>query len=729
MADRHSFVSATLAELNRRKVLRTVGAYAVAVFVLLQLMDAAVEPLRLPDWLPTLVVIIIILGFPLVFLLAWHLEVRADGIHRTTRAGLLSRSQSAVLFSFMLLAMGGLAYVFYQYYSGVFEAPSQAQALTEREFTAPENSIAVLPFADLSPDDTQGHFGDGVTEEILNLLTQVDGLNVAARTSSFAFRDSQEDIREIGKLLNVSTVLEGSVRTSGDRIRLTAQLINVEDGYHIWSKVYDRELTDIFEIQDEVASSIAMSLVDSFEGLTSKPGSRTDSLAASQAYRTGRLHWWRRTPAELQKAIEMFATALEHDAGFAPAYAAMADTWLLLSLYGNITTVKATEKAQMMIEKALEIDPESAEAFAALGLARWQIGQMDAAESALRQAVELNADYIPAQLWLAGVLGEQGRYPEEHLVLQNAMQRDPLNELLMVNYANNLSTRGDWQAGRDMLEDLLKLRPDSTLLLRFMSKMELYNGNLVQGWELANRAYQLAPDNPEDIALMARTWVLLGDAEEAERLVLKGLETSDQNASLLATYWMTLLVSRRYEDAESLLREQMDQFGDSLPDALKRRFDFQLGMIAMIRGDYVLARELLVAAISEEDAPAYSGDEVMRVTMAALATELLGESEEALALLGSADRKIKRARLNGVDDPDIYYNEAVLLTMRSEPEKAMEKLREAYKRGFREQWVIDIDGRLAPLRDKPEFIMLMEQIRDDVSQARAEIKSLSLAAL
>jgi tetratricopeptide (TPR) repeat protein len=506
-------------------------------------------------------------------------------------------------------------------------------------------------------------------------------------------------------------------------------LINVEDGYHIWSKVYDRELTDIFEIQDEVASSIAMSLVDSFEGLTSKPGSRTDSLAASQAYRTGRLHWWRRTPAELQKAIEMFATALEHDAGFAPAYAAMADTWLLLSLYGNITTVKATEKAQMMIEKALEIDPESAEAFAALGLARWQIGQMDAAESALRQAVELNADYIPAQLWLAGVLGEQGRYPEEHLVLQNAMQRDPLNELLMVNYANNLSTRGDWQAGRDMLEDLLKLRPDSTLLLRFMSKMELYNGNLVQGWELANRAYQLAPDNPEDIALMARTWVLLGDAEEAERLVLKGLETSDQNASLLATYWMTLLVSRRYEDAESLLREQMDQFGDSLPDALKRRFDFQLGMIAMIRGDYVLARELLVAAISEEDAPAYSGDEVMRVTMAALATELLGESEEALALLGSADRKIKRARLNGVDNPDIYYNEAVLLTMRSEPEKAMEKLREAYKRGFREQWVIDIDGRLAPLRDKPEFIMLMEQIRDDVSQARAEIQSLSLAAL
>ena len=312
MTEHHSFISATLAELNRRKVLRTVGAYAVGVFVLLQLMDAAVEPLRLPDWLPTLVVIVLILGFPLVFLLAWQLEIRPDGVHRTTRAGLLSRSQSATLFGFMLIAMGGLAYGFYQYYSNVFEAVPPGQELADRAFTAPQNSIAVLPFEDLSQNDDQQYLADGVSEEILNLLTQVEGLNVAARTSSFGFRDTTENIREIGRLLNVSTVLEGSVRTSGDQIRLTAQLINVEDGFHIWSKVYDRQLTDIFEIQDEVASSIAAALVDSFTGLTQKPQSRTDSLAASQAYRTGRLHWWRRTPAELKKAIEMFATLNYH---------------------------------------------------------------------------------------------------------------------------------------------------------------------------------------------------------------------------------------------------------------------------------------------------------------------------------------------------------------------------------------------------------------------------------
>jgi TolB-like protein/Flp pilus assembly protein TadD len=729
MTERHSFLSATLAELNRRKVLRTVGAYAVGVFVLLQLMDAAVEPLRLPEWLPTLVVVVVILGFPLVFLLAWHLDIHKDGVHRDQRTSLLSRSQGAVLFSFMLLAMGALGYGFYQYYSGVFESQGPEQVVLERAFTAPENSIAVLPFADLSENTDQGHFGDGISEEILNLLAQVEGLNVAARTSSFAFRDSQDDIRKIGRLLNVSTVLEGSVRTSGERIRLTAQLINVEDGYHIWSKFYDRELTDIFAIQDEVASMIATALVESFEGLAAKPASRTDSLAASQAYRTGRLHWWRRTPGELQRAIEMFATALEHDAGFAPAYAAMADTWLLLAMYGNVTLVKATDKAQGMIEKALAIDPESAEAFAALGLARWQIGQMDAAESALRQAVELNEDYIPAQLWLGGVLGEEGRYPEQHLVLQQAMQRDPLNELLMVNFAGNLSTRGDWPAGREMLGGLLELRPDSTILLRFMAKMELYNGNLVGGWKLANRAYQLQPDNPEDIAVLARTWVLLGDPQEAERLVLLGLESSEQNSSLLMTHWMTLMVSKRLEEAELLVRELMAQSGDNLPEPQRRMFQWQLGMIAMEREDYAGARELLLAAISDEDEAAYSGDEVMIITLAALATEQLGESAEAAVLLEKAERKIKRARLNGVDDPNIYYSEAVLLTLRSEPAGAMEKLREAYNRGYREQWVMEIDGRLASLRDIPEFMSLMDQIRDDINQARAEIRSLTLASL
>jgi len=449
MSQEQSFISAVLTELNRRKVLRTVGAYAVAVFVVLQLMDTAAEPLRLPEWLPTLVVIVLILGFPLVFILAWQYQVTPAGVRKTHTAGLLTGKQSSLLFGLMMLGTVGLGYGFYGYYSNVFvvDAPGEVTTSTvqQREFIAPENSIAVLPFTDLSPDSSQGYFSDGISEEILNLLAQVNGLHVAARTSSFAFRKGNTSIREIGRLLNVGAILEGSIRKAGDSIRLTAQLINVADGYHIWSQTYDRKLDDVFAIQDDIASAIATALVESFDGLQQKQASRTLNLAAFEAYRTGRLHWWRRSPGELQKALTLFAEALQNDPTYAPAYAAIADSWLLLSLYGNLTSMKATERAMPMIEKALEIDPGSAEAFAALGLARWQIGQRDAAESALRQSIKLNEDYIPAYLWLAGLLGDLGRLPEQSQILQRAMAMDPLNELLAINFAGNLSSRGDYQ--------------------------------------------------------------------------------------------------------------------------------------------------------------------------------------------------------------------------------------------------------------------------------------------
>lgn len=186
------------------------GAYAVAVFVVLQLMDAAVEPLRLPDWVPTLVVIVLILGFPMVFILAWLFDITPDGVRKTSSARLLNPVQNTLLFSMMMLATAGLAYGFYGYYSNVFifddPAVQQVALAPDNTSVAPKNSIAVLPFSDLSKDGDQAYFTDGISEEILNLLAQVNGLHVAARTSSFAFRDGNKDIREIGKLLNVGTL-------------------------------------------------------------------------------------------------------------------------------------------------------------------------------------------------------------------------------------------------------------------------------------------------------------------------------------------------------------------------------------------------------------------------------------------------------------------------------------------------------------------------------------------
>jgi TolB-like protein/Tfp pilus assembly protein PilF len=732
MKQGQSFLSAVLTELNRRKVLRTVGAYAVAVFVVLQLMDAAVEPLRLPDWLPTLVVIVLILGFPLAFILAWHFDITPHGVRKAHADSLLTRTQNALLFSMMMLGMVGLGYGFYSYYSNVFTGDDagapQTLAAQQREFVAPQNSIAVLPFADLSEDGSQGYFSDGIAEEILNVLAKVRGLHVAARTSSFAFRQPDKDIREIGRLLNVRTVLEGSIRKSGDRIRLTAQLINVEDGYHIWSNSYDRKLDDVFAIQDEVASSIAAALVDSFAGLEQKPATRTDNLAAFEAYRTGRLHWWRRSPEELQKALTLFANALEQDPAFAPAYAAMADSWLLLAMYGNLTNTEATERAMPMIEKALEIDPESAEAFAALGLARWQIGHRDAAESALRQAIKLNEDYVPAYLWLGGLLGEMGRLPEQSQVLQQAMVIDPLNELLAINVAGNMTSQGDYEGAKKLLQNLVSLRPDSVTLLRIMSGFAIKSGELIDGWKYASQSYDLEPESPVVIQTLADAWASVGVNDKAESLLLQGLEKAKDNYNLQTSYFFLLLKEGRVEAAERMLTEQFGKSIDELPEHAQRYYYFQRGMISLFSGDEDAARSLFESAFDEDADQAWDDNQVLYATILSALYHRAGNTELAEKRLASAERAVRRARLNGLDDADIYYTESSIQALKGRPDEALESLQKAYDRGFRGVWLLDIDPRMDSLHGESRFAAIKQQIEKDIVQARTAVETHSLAA-
>ncbi|NOR18701.1 MAG: tetratricopeptide repeat protein, partial [Xanthomonadales bacterium] len=527
----------------------------------------------------------------------------------------------------------------------------------------------------------------------------------------------------------VSTVLEGSIRKSGDQIRLTAQLINVADGYHIWSETFDRKLDDVFAIQDEIASAIATALVDSFAGLEQKPAARTANLAAFEAYRTGRLHWWRRSPEELHKALTLFAQALQADPSYAPAYAAMADSWLLLSLYGNLTNMKATERAMPMIEKALEIDPESAEAFAALGLARWQIGQRDAGESALRQAVRLDENYIPAYLWLSGLLGELGRLPEQKQILQQAMVIDPLNELLAINFAGNLTSQGDYPAAKALLQDLLALKPDSVTLLRFISSLASQSGDLVDAWKYAGQSYELEPESPVVIETMAGAWDGVGATDKAEQLLLHGLEIANDNSGMRGNYFFLLLKQGRLEEADRMLKEQFGDSVDGLPEQMRQYYFAQKSMISLIRGDKDAARGLLELAIGEDSDQAWDG---MRLTLMTLSSALqrgAGNTELADQRLDEAERAVRRARINGVDNSGIHYIASSIHTLKGNYDAALDSLQLAYDRGFRDPWLLEMDFRLDPLRQQPHFVAIQQQIERDIAAARSEVETLTLAAL
>lgn len=725
MGEQKSFFSAVMGELSRRKVLSTLGAYAVAVFVVLQILDAVGDSLFLPAWLPTLVVVVLILGFPVVFVLAWQFDLTGHGIERTKTASLLSRGQSFVLFSFMFLATAGMAVGFYQHFSGMFDQPAPANELAadSRDFSAPENSIAVLPFADLSENGNQAHFSDGMAEEILNLLAQVEGLHVAARTSSFAFRNPTQDIREIGRALNVSTVLEGSIRSSGNRIRLTAQLINVEDGYHIWSQTFDRELTDVFAIQDEVASTIAAELVDSFAGLSTSPTSRTTNLAAFEAYRTGRLHWWRRSPQELQTAIELFARALEADAEYAPAYAAIADSWILLSLYGNVNQMRAIERAMPMIEKALELDPSSAEAFAALGLARMQIGQSDASESALRQAIRLNDDYVPARLWLGNLYGEMGRIAEQGAVLKEAMALDPLNELLAINYSGNLDARGNYEDARALLDEQLIMKPRSVQLLQTVAGLALNHGDLVNGWEYARRAYEVDPQNPKAIQQLSKAWMELGDLERADELLREAIEIAGSNADVLGQKFMLRIIQERLEEAEQVVGDIFGPDVDALPENFQRLYHFHLGLVRMINEDMEQALNEFEQSISSMPGSKFDGNQLFALNASAFLHDRLGHPELSEQRLRQAEALVRHATENDLDGSDLHYNNSLILAMRGELEESLGALELAYQKGWRQVWVLSLDRRLEALQGLPGFINLRQRMLDDVEQARETVRS------
>ena len=290
-------------------------------------------------------------------------------------------------------------------------------------------SLAVLAFTNMSADKENEYFCDGLSEEIINALSHIQELRVAARTSAFAFKGKEIDIREVGEKLNVGTVLEGSVRKSGQRLRITAQLINVEDGYHIWSGQFDREMKDIFDIQEEISLTIVDHLkLKLLKGEKEKILKRyTEDHEAYELYLKG-LHFWRRRYEKgLQKSLQYFQLAAEKDPSYALPHVGIADAFGILGVYGFMPPHQAYSRARAAANKALEIDPELAEVYASLGwIAMWYDRDWPAAESHFLKAIRMKPDYPEAHLWYGNLLTCTGRADESIREMRKGKELEPL---------------------------------------------------------------------------------------------------------------------------------------------------------------------------------------------------------------------------------------------------------------------------------------------------------------
>jgi adenylate cyclase len=373
------------AELKRRKVIRVAVVYAVVGIGFIEAADLILPQLLLPEWTVRLVVVLILLGFPVALSLAWALEVFPDSSHSFPPKEMQS-TDSAVPAA--TEEVGTLP-----------EADSNHESIPTPPGAG--RSVAVLPFESMSSEPGGDYFEDGITEELTNALAKQPGLRVAARTSAFAFKGERVDVREIGARLNVSHVIEGSVRRSGQTLRITAQLINTADGYHIWSQQFDRKLGDVFRIQEEIAANVVEGIRDGIPAET-RPEVPTTKLSAYEAFLRGRYALATFGPKSLARAIEEFETCIDIDDSYAPAFASLADALTNQAIgFSDHPPRDSMARARGAATRALELDPRLPEGHLAWALVRmWHDFDFEGAKAGFDRALEINPNFADAHLWL-----------------------------------------------------------------------------------------------------------------------------------------------------------------------------------------------------------------------------------------------------------------------------------------------------------------------------------------
>ena len=401
--------------------------------------------------------------------------------------------------------------------------PTQRAGVSGEGSTAADNrpSVAVLPFANLSADPEQEYFCDGMAEEIINALVHLDGLRVIARTSSFAFKDRKSDAREIGDSLGVRSLLEGSVRKAGDRLRITAQLIDVRDGSHLWSERYDRRLEDVFAIQDEIALAIVENLeVKLLGGDRATVTKRyTDNLEANNAYMEGLFEWNKMSPESLSRCQELYRRAIDLDPEFAPAYARLADSFTSVTWWLDQHPLEALRKALQLAEKALVMDPELALAHGVLGQCRSFFERdLAAGERSMRRAVDLAPNDAYAQISLSLVLAAGGHNEESAERARTALRLDPLSPTNTVWAGAVLLMAGRSDEGIAVIRSQAAMTPHLWMPQFWLSQGLAAEGRIEEGEEPAKRALELSGGSSLTTCNLALFCYSLGDPKTGDEL-------------------------------------------------------------------------------------------------------------------------------------------------------------------------------------------------------------------
>ncbi len=538
-------------ELKRRHVVRVALTYLVVGFVVIEAADILLPALNLPDWTITLVVALTLLGFPIALGLAWAFDVTPEGIVRDSRPAPPQEPAPA-------------------------KAGDPVDAGEQRAASGAElgvgigvevegmPSIAILPFVDMSPDRDQEYFGDGMAEELINALTRLKGLRVAARTSSFAHKGKDRHIREIGKDLEVGTILEGSVRKAGTRLRITAQLIQVDGGHHLWSEVYEREMEDVFAIQDEITKAVVEALRVELLGEPGVPLVRaaTDNLEAYDLYLKGRHYWSRRYRYGLQTALQYFEEAVEKDPDFALPYAGIAEMHTVLGLYAFVPPREARERAAVALEKATALGPELPEVLCSQGLSGLILAStVDEAERTLARVLGLDLNHGVARGWHGLALIAQGR----------------------------------WERGLSEEKEVAEREPHSAYIQGIATVGFVWAHRATSGIPFGELALKLEPDGVLGLYALGYSYSAVGRHDEAVNLLGRAVEKTDRHHLFRAMFAQVLAAAGRVEEVVPILNELLAMHDPARPTGVA----YSVGSVYGALGDGDNAVKWMDTAVEE----------------------------------------------------------------------------------------------------------------------------------
>ncbi|MCG6955944.1 MAG: tetratricopeptide repeat protein [Gemmatimonadetes bacterium] len=476
-----SNLSVFLAELKRRKVYQVAAVYVVVGFTVASVAQYIFDMLGFPLAAARFVAILIILGLPVALVLAWAYEVRPE------EPPVIAGDPASV--------------------SEILEGDSR-------------QSIAVLPFANMSDEAENEYFSDGMTEEIINALAQLEDLRVAARTSSFAFKGTSPDLAEVSTKLKVATVLEGSVRKAGDHLRITAQLIDASSGYHLWSERYDRKLEDVFAIQDDIATAIADKLQVTLAAGTRQPlvGPTTENLEAYDLYLRGRFLVTQGGESP-RMGLEYFQRALATDPQYALAHAGVAEAYHWLGATGISRPRDVLPKARQAAMRALELDETLPEAHFQLGLLAWAYDfEWSKAEEHLLKALELNPDLPQVHSLYGFFLASMGRSEESLSSLLRGVQLDPLCQIAHTWFGQVLAWLRRFPEAIDRLRTALELNPTSWHANQILGMAYRLNADYSEAIEALETAITVAGRHPWSVMELGLTYLASGRTSQGEAI-------------------------------------------------------------------------------------------------------------------------------------------------------------------------------------------------------------------